>query len=98
MAVNDSEGQEAAPGQPLVQALGVVPTQLPVGMIPNLEQKPIFVSLQEKRDIVHGSKVRNSRSGSSHTYAIKFHLVDSAGKMHLAAVGYDGGNSGWFEY
>lgn len=93
MAVNDSEGQEAAPGQPLVQALGVVPTQLPVGMIPNLEQKPIFVSLQEKRDIVHGSKVRNSRSGSSHTYAIKFHLVDSAGKMHLAAVGYDGGDS-----
>lgn len=93
MAVNEGQGQGTASGQPLVHAQGVVPTQLPAGMIPNLDQKPIFVSLQETREVVHGSKVRNSRSGASHTYAIKFHLIDSAGKAHFAAVGYDGGDS-----
>ena len=93
MGLSEAQGQETAPGQPLVQTLGVVPTELPVGMIPNLDQKPIFVSLQEKREIVHGSKVRSSRAGTSHTYAIKFFLVDSVGNSHFAAVGYDGGDS-----
>jgi hypothetical protein len=93
MGTNEVRAQETASGQPLVHALGVVPTELPAGMIPNLDQKPIFVSLQEKREIVHGSKVRNSRAGTSHTYAIKFFLVDSVGNSHFAAVGYDGGDS-----
>lgn len=63
-------------------------------MIPNTNEQPIYVSLRETRETMPGSKGRSSRGGATHhTYAIKFYLVDSLGRQHFAAVGYDGGDS-----
>ena len=61
-------------------------------------ERPIFVSLQEKKELVPGVKQSRSRgSGSNHTYTVKFYLVDSKGLLHHAATGIDGGDS-HYEY
>lgn len=61
-------------------------------------ERPIFVSLQERKDLVHGMKQSRSRAtGTNHTYVIKFFLVDSRGLYHHAATGIDGGDS-HYEY
>lgn len=63
-----------------------------------LKERPIFVSLQEKKELVPGVKQARSRgSGNTHTYMVKFFLVDSKGQMHYAATGIDGGDS-HYEY
>lgn len=65
---------------------------------PVIMQRPIFVSLQEQKELVPGVKQSRSRgSGSNHTYTVKFYLVDSKGLLHHAATGIDGGDS-HYEY
>lgn len=70
-------------------------------MVPNNTSeepsKPIYVSLQEKREILPGVKQSRSRGTGNHTYMLKFFLVDSKGNMHFAATGIDGGDS-HYEY
>ena len=68
-------------------------------MVPIVDtERPIYVSLQEKREIVPGVKQNRSRgSGGNHTYVVKFFLVDSKGGLHYAATGVDGGDS-HYEY
>lgn len=85
----------AAPSGSIVK--GVV-----IGMKENQQTpnttRPTFVSLQEKKELVPGVKQSRSRgSGSYHTYMVKFFLVDSAGSLHYAATGIDGGDS-HYEY
>lgn len=61
-------------------------------------ERPTFVSLQERKDLVPGVKQSRSRgTGTNHTYVVKFFLVDSKGLYHHAATGIDGGDS-HYEY
>lgn len=65
--------------------------------ITEVEAKPIFVTLQEKREVLPGVKQSRSRGTGNHTYMLKFFLVDSKGNLHFAATGIDGGDS-HYEY
>lgn len=61
------------------------------------DSKPIFVTLQEEREVLPGVKQSRSRGTGNHTYVLKFFLVDSKGNLHFAATGIDGGDS-HYEY
>ena len=60
---------------------------------------PIYVNIVERKETAGGKPTKSYRStsGHSHSYIIRFFLVDNHGNHHVAATGIDNGDS-HYEY